>query len=67
MIKLTPADLFAETAEMLPDRDTLFGFTFTHVNAASVMAANSSVAANLATILSVANSAAMQNIAVGQG
>lgn len=67
MTKLTVTDLAAETAEMLPDRDTLYGFTFTHVNAASVMAGNSSVAANIATICSVANSAAVQNIAVVQG
>ena len=65
MSKLTIADLAAETAEMLPDRDTLW--TFNSFNVAAVAAANSSVAANVATICSLANSAALQSVSVSQG
>ncbi|WP_138415175.1 hypothetical protein [Sinomonas gamaensis] len=64
MTKLTLADLAAETAEMLPDRDTLW--TFNSFNIAAVAAANSSVAANVATICSSANSLAAQAVVVHQ-
>jgi hypothetical protein len=64
MTKLTIVELAAETADMLPGRDTMF--TFTAINAAAVLAANSSVAANVATICSTANSLAAQSVSVHQ-
>ncbi|WP_138414182.1 hypothetical protein [Sinomonas gamaensis] len=62
MTKLTIADLTAETVEMLPSRETLF-FNF---NGALVQATNVSYAVNAATILSSANSAALQGISISQ-
>ena len=53
-----------EHVELLPARETLF---FNHYNWATVVANNSSLALNAATILSSANSAAVQTIVVGQG
>ncbi|WP_138443231.1 hypothetical protein [Sinomonas susongensis] len=61
MTKLTAAELAAETVELLPDRDTLWTF-----NVASVNAYNSSVALNLFTIHSEANSGAWQYVSVSQ-
>ncbi|KHL01070.1 hypothetical protein [Sinomonas humi] len=61
MTKITAAELAAETAEALPDRDTL-----AVVNWAGVAAFNSSTAANVAALWSAAASHATQTIAVIQ-
>lgn len=66
MTKFTQEDLAAETAEMLPERDTLSWFTFTKLNLAYVNASNASYAVNVASIGSEANSLAVQNIVVAQ-
>jgi hypothetical protein len=63
MRKLTITELEAESAELLPARETLF---FNH-NWANVYATNSSLALNAGTILSQANSAAVQSVSVSQG
>ncbi|WP_138444138.1 hypothetical protein [Sinomonas susongensis] len=65
MTKLTMTELAAETTELLPGRETLFWGGF-NVNTALVAAQNSSAAVNAATILSSANSAALQGIWVSQ-
>ncbi|MCG2620459.1 hypothetical protein LVY72_00865 [Arthrobacter sp. I2-34] len=62
MNEVTLVELEAQRAELLPVRETLF-FNF---NWADVYASNSSVALNVATALSEANSAAVQTILVGQ-
>ncbi|WP_138442291.1 hypothetical protein [Sinomonas susongensis] len=62
MQKLTLAELGAEDVELLPRRETLFW----NFNAALVGATNSSLALNVATICSQANSAALQQIVVSQ-
>jgi hypothetical protein len=59
---LLPADLDAEVAELLPMRETLF-FS---INVAPVVAVNLSMAMNVASIGSVANSGAWQDIFVLQ-
>ncbi|MFD4422233.1 hypothetical protein ACFWN7_12130 [Agromyces sp. NPDC058484] len=63
MLKMTLAELDAQSVELLPTKETLFFDS----NWAAVYASNSSAAVNVATILSAANSAAVQNIAVVQG
>ncbi len=63
MQDMTFAELDTEMATMLPSKETLF-FNF---NWANIYATNSSLALNAATVLSQANSAAVQNIVVGQG
>jgi hypothetical protein len=60
--RLSPADLDAEVAELLPVRETLFF----DVNVSPVIAVNLSMAINAASIGSVANSAALQEILVLQ-
>lgn len=62
--EMTFAELDSQHVELLPARETLF---FNHYNWASVMASNSSLALNAATIASAANSAAVQTITVAQG
>ena len=62
--ELTIADLEGEHTELLPARETLF---FNHYNWASIVASNSSLALNAASLFAVANSAAVQTIAVQQG
>jgi hypothetical protein len=59
---LLPAELDAEVAELLPMRETLF-FS---INVAPVVAVNLSMAMNVASIGSVANSGAWQDIFVLQ-
>lgn len=63
MQKLTVAELAAESVELLPSRDTLF----LDANLAAIMASNTSVAANVLTVYSSANSTALQGILVVQG
>jgi hypothetical protein len=60
---LTIAELDAQSVELLPSKETLYFDT----NWAAVFASNSSLAVNAATLLSSANSAALQNIYVYQG
>lgn len=62
MIEITMSELESQSVELLPEKETLF---FNH-NWASVFASNSSLAVNAATILSQANSAAVQTILVAQ-
>lgn len=64
MEKLTITELEGQSLELLPTRETLF-FNFGK-NWAAVYATNSSLAVNAATILSEANSAALQSIDVTQ-
>lgn len=63
MQAITFVELEAETVEMLPAKETLFFDT----NVAGVWASNTSVALNAATVLSSANSTALQAISVNQG
>ncbi|MGA9748571.1 MAG: hypothetical protein WBQ50_14020 [Nocardioides sp.] len=62
--ELTVAELETEHTELLPSRETL---TFGNTNWAAVYASNSSLALNAASVYAVANSAAVQTIAVNQG
>lgn len=64
MRNLTITELEGQSVEMLPAKETLF-FDY-GTNWAAVYASNSSLAVNAATILSQANSAAVQNVAVLQ-
>ncbi|WP_332761078.1 hypothetical protein [Pseudarthrobacter sp.] len=59
---LLPVDLDAEVAELLPMRETLFF----NINVAPVIAVNLSFAINAASIGSIANSAAWQEVIVLQ-
>ncbi|MEO5665879.1 MAG: hypothetical protein ABIR39_21630 [Nocardioides sp.] len=61
--ELTIAELESERTELLPTRETL---TFNN-NWASIVASNSSMALNAASLFSAANSAAVQTITVSQG
>ncbi len=61
--ELTLNDLDIESVELLPSRETLFYNTY---NWAGIAATNSSLAVNAATLLSQANSAAVQTISVSQ-
>ena len=63
MQKITIVELEAQSVELLPTRETLFF----NSNWAGVVASNSSLALNAATVLSAANSAAVQTIFVNQG
>lgn len=60
--ELTRSELACQRVALLPAKETLF-FNF---NFASVFASNSSTALNVLTLLSSAESAAIQNIAVVQ-
>ncbi|MFC7492590.1 MULTISPECIES: hypothetical protein [unclassified Nocardioides] len=62
--ELTIAELESEHTELLPTRETL---TFGNTNWANVFASNSSLALNAASLYAVANSTAVQQIAVTQG
>lgn len=57
---LGPDDLDLETAELLPARETMF-FDF-NINVAPVIGVNIALALNAATIGSVANGGAWQNL-----
>jgi hypothetical protein len=61
--EITMSDLQVESVELLPARETLFFNTW---NWAGIAATNSSLAVNAATLLSQANSAALQSISVSQ-
>ncbi|MEA5456328.1 hypothetical protein SPF06_16445 [Sinomonas sp. JGH33] len=63
MTKLTIAELSAETVDLLPGRETLLF----DVNSALIAAQNASYAVNATTILSLANSTALQGVTVTQG
>lgn len=60
--ELTIAELETEYTELLPTRETL---TF-NTNWANIVASNSSMALNAASLFSTANSAAAQSIVVSQ-
>ncbi|WP_422935878.1 hypothetical protein [Sinomonas sp. P47F7] len=62
MQKLTKADLAAESVELLPGRETLLWDR----NIAGILASNTSFAVNAATVLSAANSTALQGVTVTQ-
>lgn len=62
--ELTIAELDTEQTELLPARETL---TFGNTNWANIVASNSSMALNAASLYAVANSAAYQSIVVNQG
>jgi hypothetical protein len=62
MTKITTAELAAETVELLPGRDTLLW----DYNTVGIWATNSSLALNVGTLFSQANSAAVQTIYVAQ-
>ncbi len=61
--ELTLTELDGQHADLLPERETL---AFNN-NWANVIASNSSLALNAASVFSAANSAAVQQIAVSQG
>lgn len=60
--KLTLAELDTEMVALLPSKETLHF----HSNWSSIWASNSSLAMNVGSLLSHANSAALQNISVSQ-
>ncbi|HEX5087115.1 MAG TPA: hypothetical protein VFV89_04850 [Nocardioides sp.] len=63
--ELTIAELEAERTDLLPARETLsFGG---NNNWATIVASNSSLALNAASLFASANSAAVQTIVVNQG
>ena len=62
MQKLTKAELAAESVELLPGRETLL----LDRNFAGILASNASFAVNAATVLSAANSTALQGVSVTQ-
>jgi hypothetical protein len=64
MRELSLAELDSERTELLPTRETL---TFGNHNWANIVANNSSMALNAASLYAVANSAAGQAIYVNQG
>lgn len=64
MRELSFTELDSERTELLPTRETL---TFGNYNWANVVASNSSMALNAASLYAVANSAAAQTIVVTQG
>lgn len=63
MINISMSELEAQSAELLPEKETLF----LNTNWASVYASNSSLALNAATLGSMATSGAWQAISVSQG
>lgn len=62
--ELTIAELEAERTDLLPSRETL---SYGNHNWSSIVASNSSLALNAASLYAVANSAAAQSITVNQG
>jgi hypothetical protein len=63
MKELTILELEGQQAELLPSRETLF----LDSNWAGVYATNTSLAVNAGSFFSLANSAAVQSIAIVQG
>ena len=63
--EFTITELDAELVELLPERETLSGFG--NFNWANVVASNSSLALNAASINAAAASTATQTIYVAQG
>jgi hypothetical protein len=63
MKELTILELESQQAELLPSRETLFLDNYW----AGVYATNTSLAVNAGSFFSLANSAAVQNIAIVQG
>jgi hypothetical protein len=61
--ELTLQELESQQVELLPSRETLF---LDSTNWASVVASNTSLALNAGSLLSSANSAAVQTILVAQ-
>jgi hypothetical protein len=61
--ELTIQELESQQVELLPSRETLF---WDSTNWASVVASNTSLALNAASLLSSANSSAVQTILVAQ-
>ena len=64
MREINFTELEAEHTELLPTRETMNVFGS---NWAAIVATNSSLALNAASVLASANSAAVQNIVVAQG
>ena len=64
MRELSFTELDTERTELLPTRETL---TFGSTNWANVVASNSSMALNAASLYAMANSTATQTIYVNQG
>jgi hypothetical protein len=60
--ELLPVELDAEVLELLPMRETLFF----NINVSPIVAVNLSMAINAASIGSIANSEALQNLLVVQ-
>jgi hypothetical protein len=67
MTEFTMTDIDAQYVELLPTKETLFYVNFGNHNWSSIYASNSSLAVNAATLLSSAESAAVQSISVTQG
>lgn len=67
MTKFTMTEIESEHVELLPSKETMFVFHVGNNNYASIVASNSSLALNAASLLASANSAAVQTIVVGQG
>jgi hypothetical protein len=63
MKELTILELESQQVELLPSRETLFLDSYW----AGVYATNTSLAVNAGSFFSLANSAAVQNIAIVQG
>ena len=64
MRELSFTELDTERTELLPTRETL---TFGNFNWANIVANNSSMALNAASLYAIANSTATQTIYVNQG
>jgi hypothetical protein len=64
--ELTITELEAERTDLLPARETL-SYHGGNTNWATIVASNSSLALNAASLFAVANSAAVQSISVNQG
>ncbi|GAB3281112.1 hypothetical protein GCM10027449_22240 [Sinomonas notoginsengisoli] len=62
MASLAPAEIAEESAELLPQRDTMLF----DINVAPIVAVNLAIAVNAATIGSVANAQAVQVIGAFQ-
>lgn len=67
MTDFTMIEIDSEHVELLPSKETMFVVHFGNNNAATILASNSSLALNAASLLASANSAAVQTIVVGQG
>jgi hypothetical protein len=67
MTDFTMTEIDAQHVELLPAKETLFYVNFGNHNWSAIYASNSSLAVNAATLLSSAESAAVQTISVSQG